>query len=169
VSDPAGATTAAREVPASRDFDHAPLLMKLIFTAAGLALMSLAAGLIPSDPARFLAPHWVVFVVGLAFFLGGILMFIGKHRLLHPALYMFPAAVMSSALAAVFSWVAIWSTGPFKGGLAIGPVAISTGDSSDIVPRVLFGVIAALTCFIAALAWYRWWRALRGLPVDLGS
>ena len=167
MTDPADPAPAAGQTP--RDFDQAPLLMKLVFAAAGLAVMSLAVGLIPADPSRFLAPRWVLFVFGLAFFLAAVLMFIGKHRLLHPALYMFSAAVMSSSLASVFLWVAIWSTGPFKGGLAIGPVVVATGESNDIVPRVLFGVVGALTCFIAALAWYRWWRALRGLPVDLGS
>lgn len=143
--------------------------MKLVFAAAGLALMSLAAGAIPPDPDRSLAPHWVVFVFGLAFFVAAILMFIGKHRLLHPALYMFPAALMSSSLAAVFCWVAIWAKGPFRGDIAIGPVAASTGGSPDIVPRLLFGAVAALTCFIAALASFRWLRALRGLQVNVGS
>ena len=157
------------ETPEPRDFDHAPVLMKVVFAAAGLAVMLLAVGVIPSDPGKFLAPHWVVFVFGLAFFLAAILMFIGTHRFLHPALYMFPAALMSSSLAAVLCWVAFWAKGPFRGGLAIGPVAVSTGASTDLVPRILFGVVAALTCFLAALAWFRWWRALRGLPVDLGS
>ena len=155
--------------PQPCDFDHAPLLMKLVFAVAGLAVMSLAVGVIPADPAKFRAPHLVVFVVGLAFFLAAVLMFIGKHRFLHPAVYMLVAATMCSLLAAVFCWVAIWSTGPFSGGLSIGPIAMPLAGSSGLVPRLAFGAGALLTLFLSGLGWVRWWRTLRGLPVDLSS
>jgi hypothetical protein len=165
-ADPSGGS--GRE-PDRPDFDHAPLLMKVVFAAAGLLIMSLAAGVIPADPAKFRAPHGVVFAFGFAFFLAAVLMFIGRHRFVHPALYMFIAALMTTSLAALFCWVAFWSTGPFGGSLAIGPIAVSAPGASDVVPRLLFGAIAMLAIFLAALGWFRWWRALRGLPVDLSS
>jgi hypothetical protein len=151
------------------DFDHAPLLMKIVFAGAGVAIMLLALGVIPADPGKFHAPHWVVFIFGLMFFLAAVLMLIGQHRFLHPAIYMFVAAIMSSALAAVFCWVTLWSTGPFGGGFAIGPITLRMADSSDIPARVMFGAVALIALVIAGLGWWRWWRALRGLPVDLSS
>jgi hypothetical protein len=151
------------------DFDHAPLLMKLVFAGAGVAIMLLAVGVIPADPGKFHAPHWVVFIFGLMFFLVGVLMLIGRHRFLHPAIYMFVAAIMCSALAAVFCWVTLWSTGPFGGGFAIGPIAIRTAQSSDIPARVLFGVVSLIALLLSGLGWLRWWRALRGLPINLSS
>jgi len=133
------------------NFDHVPLLMKVMFAGAGLLIMLLAAGAIPLDPAKFRAPHWVVFAFGLAFFLAAALTFIGRHRLVHPAIYMFVAAMMCSSLAVLFVWAAAWSAGPFRGSIAIGPVAVTAAGSSDVVDRVLFGAVALLAVFLAGL------------------
>jgi hypothetical protein len=80
---------------------------------------------------------------------------------------MFFAATMCSCLAAIFCWVAVWSTGPFRVTAAIGPIVMMATDSSDIVARILFGAIALMTVLLSGLGWVRWWRALCGLPVDL--
>jgi hypothetical protein len=164
---PDDASGAARQSPRMDDFDHAPWLMKLLFAAAGLAIMLLASGVIRTDPANFLAPRWVVSAAGLMFLLAAVLMFIGKHRFVHPAIYMFVAATLCSLLAAIGFWVAIWSQGPFRSALSIGAVAMPAHESSGLVPRVLFGAGAVLALVLAAVAWSRWWRAARGLPVDL--
>ena len=153
--------------PQSHDFDRAPILMKLLFSGAGIALMLLALGLIPIDPARVLAPRWVLFVAGMVFGLIGVLLFIGARRFAHPAAYLFVAAVMCSSFAAIACWVAIGSTGPYTGSATIGPVTLPGTGSSSVLPRILFGLGALLTSSLAALAWVRWWRALRGKTVDL--
>ena len=165
-ADPAG-NRAAQDPP--QDFDHAPPVMKAAFAFWGLIIMLLGAGVIPANPASFHAPHWVVFAMGMLFFLVAVLMFIGRHRLLHPAVYMAVAATMASSLAAVFCWGAGWFEGPFSPFIGVGPVFVNVGSAAGGLSRLIVGALALLAIYISVQGWLRWWRALRGRPVELGS
>ena len=138
-----------------------------LVSLTGLMILFIALDIIPTDPAKFQAPHWVVGAAGLAFFLAGIAVITGPPPGTPEA-----AAATShftswwsfalgfgivGSLAAVANWIA-FGPGPrrFQGGIAIPFVAVS-GPSSEWSGRALFGVGAVLTDLFLL------WIVVRGL------
>jgi hypothetical protein len=119
--------------------------------------MALAIGLLTPNPGSMRAPQWVVFLAGCTFFLAGWLILLPERWVKTRG---FLGVVLLTGFAAVFDWV---SFGPgerhFSGGLSIGPLS-SSGSSSELTGRVVFGIAAASMSLLALWVWGRWVRSL---------
>ena len=126
---------------------------------AGAAVVALATGIIPSDEAKFNAPHWVVGACGGVFMLAGIMILVPPAML---RVQYFFGAVLLSMFASVFGWIAF---GPgereFSGSMSVG-VITSTAQPSASSGRIVFGIAAVLIGLVAAYAWVRWLRTMFG-------
>jgi hypothetical protein len=144
-------TTTADLTPRAR------LVFGLVAMAAGLAPMMFAIGLITPRPGSMRAPEWVVFLAGSTFFLAGWLIVLPERWVKTRGLL---GVVLLTGFAAVFDWV---SFGPgerhFSGGLSIGPLSTS-GSSSELTGRIVFGIAAASMSLLALWIWGRWLRSL---------
>ncbi len=148
------------------DITDFPVLGRLVFLLGGVLLMLTAVDVIHLlDPSKFNAPKLVVLGVGFLFFCVGVLSLIAKYRYSYPALYMLVAALMCTTFAAVFTWVALWAKGPFGGGISIGPLAF-IDDTRNLMARIGFGMGAIAMVVLSCLAWWRWWRAMKGKRID---
>ena len=131
--------------------------------AAGLWLMLVALGVVGIPVENVRAPRAVLFAAGLMFALAAVVLKLIPTRHEHPARYLFFCALLCSAFFCVGAWSALFATG-IQG--SAGPMRFS-GPATDSVGRAIFGLGALLLAFLSGLAWYKWWRALRGHPVDL--
>jgi len=130
----------------------------------GLAILLVALRIIPTDEAKFHAPHWVVGAAGLTFFLAGIAILTTPPGSPEAApggpatwrTFLLGAGIVG-ALAAVFNWVA-FGPGPrqFGGTVSIPFVAVS-GPQSEWSGRAIFGIAAAL------MDLFLLWVVVRGL------
>ena len=131
--------------------------MAVICLLAGAAIVALAAGVSPSDEAKFRAPHWVVGCAGGVFMLAGIMIALPPTML---RVQQFLGAVLLSLFASIFGWIA-FGPGPraFSGSVSFG--SISTAAPSDAsAGRFVFGIAAVLIGLCAVFAWVKWLRAL---------
>ena len=133
----------------------------------GLGILLVALDIIPTDPAKFEAPHWVVGAAGLGFFLAGIAVLTAPppgtpeaaaagSRFTSWRTLALGLGIVGS-LAAVANWVA-FGPGPrkFSGGIAIPFVAVS-GPTSEWAGRAIFGAGAVL------IDLFLLWIVVRGL------
>ena len=138
-----------------------------LVSLTGLMILFIALDIIPTDPATFHAPHWVVGAAGLAFFLAGIAVITAPpagtpeaaaagSRFTSWSTFALGLGIVGS-LAAVANWIA-FGPGPrrFQGGISIPFVAVS-GPTSEWVGRAIFGVGAVLTDLFLL------WIVVRGL------
>ncbi len=136
---------------------RARLAFGVVAIAAGLAPMALAIGLITPRPGSMRAPEWVVFLAGCTFFLFGWLILLPERWVKTRG---FLGGVLLTGFAAVFDWIGF---GPgerhFSGGFSIGPLSTS-GSSSELTGRVVFGIAAASMSLLAVWVWGRWLRSL---------
>jgi hypothetical protein len=133
----------------------------------GLGILLVALDIIPTAPAKFEAPHWVVGAAGLGFFLAGIAVLTGPPpgtpeaaaaggRFTSWRAFALGLGIVGS-MAVVANWVA-FGPGPrkFRGGIGIPFVAIS-GPTSEWSGRAIFGVGAGL------IDLFLLWIVVRGL------
>jgi hypothetical protein len=149
----------ARQDPPS---PRALLLIGGIAAAIGLYFMIVGLGLVPS-PGKAKAPMWVVFLAGLAFFLGGIAALMpalagkatGPDGELPPSApqwlwigqYLMMVAIFAS-FAMIGSWVAF---GPGTRSFSMSMPFFSTNNAGEWIGRIAFGIGAVITwlCTIA--------------------
>jgi hypothetical protein len=147
---------------------RAAVVLGAICVAAGLLIVLVAADVIPTDPARFQAPRWVVSAGGLMFVVAGVAL----------ATFSAPGApegagqttwrsfllggTIVGLMAAILNWIAF---GPgerrFGGGLAVPFVSVG-GPASEWSGRVAFGIGAVLVNLFLL------WTVARGLRALLG-
>lgn len=147
------------------DIADFPALGALAFSLAGVLFMLTAADVIHLDTSGLNSPKFVLLGVSFVFFCMGVLAFIAKYRHSYPALYMLVAALMCSTFAAVFTWIALWATGPFGGGFSIGQLALFD-NTRNLIARIGFGIGAIVMIVLSGLAWWRWWRAVKGKRIN---
>ena len=138
----------------------AGLVMGGVFSAAGLAIVLISLGWLPSDPASVHAPMWVLGVAGGVFLLPGLLMcYYGLKNGLSdesPAdrpkekTWGGPSWLVAVLMVSAFAAMGIWI------GLGDGPREFSGGvTGSEVEGRVVFGAMGVLCTTIALWMWYR--------------
>jgi hypothetical protein len=147
---------------------RAAVVLGAICVAAGLLIVLVAADVIPTDPARFRAPRWVVSAAGLMFVVAGVTL----------AAFSAPGApegagettwrsmllggTIVGLMAAILNWIAF---GPgerrFGGTVAVPFVAVS-GPAPEWSGRAVFGIGAVLVDLFLV------WMIARGLRALLG-
>jgi len=144
----------------------------VLVSLTGLGILLVALDIIPTDPRKFEAPHWVVGAAGLAFFLAGIALIKAPPPGTPEAVaaggrftswWSFALGLgIVGSLAAVANWVA-FGPGPrkFQGGIAIPFVAVS-GPTGEWTGRAVFGIGAVLTDLFLLWIVARGLRDLRG-------
>jgi hypothetical protein len=140
------------------------VLFALPFLGAGVYIMGISFGFLPSDPENFYAPHGIVGLAGALFTVGGLMV------LLHGAFGTFGNAadaaqknmlfrVLNNILGwafclifgLIFTWGAFAPEEGFSGEISIGPVSILNGIGS-LLGRGLFGIFGLLMLLVALLA-----------------
>jgi len=139
------------------DVAELPSWAVLMLLIGGMALMLTGAGAIPADASKFHAPHWVVFVAGLAFSTAAVISLLARQRRQHPARYVFAVAVMVTCMFAVSVAASIYASGA---AIAFGPFMVR-GPAADAITRIAFGVGALVLCVLVLMVWRSWYRALR--------
>lgn len=137
---------------------NSSLLIGTVFLLAGLMAISIAFGWFGASREDIGAPLWTIGSVGAFFALTGIA-FLLPDRYSQPRGLI--AAILISALALVFDWIAF-----VAGDSAFGGV-FSFGSLSDLAAapenasRVFFAMFATLFSLLALWAWARWLHELR--------
>lgn len=132
--------------------DATAAILGFVFTAVGGFIMFAAADLIHIDPEGLHAPRWVLGIIGLMFFLAGVMVIAqgiagpgAEQVILFQWLQLILVVGMMAAFAIVFIWVGL---GPgereFQGSTSIGPITIFK-ESSQLVGRCVFGGFGLLT------------------------
>lgn len=134
------------------------LLIGAVFLLAGLMAISVALGWFAASPEDIGAPLWMIGCFGGFFALTG-LAFLLPDRHARPRSLI--AAILTSALALTFGWIAFAAGDRAFGG------TFSFGRLSDLAAapenasRVFFAMFAILLSLLALWAWVRWLRELR--------
>ena len=135
------------------------LIMASVFALAGGALLALALGWIPIDPAKLKAPRWVIASAGVMFIAGSVTPLGQAFRL--PA-WLAPLAglIAAAALALVFNWIAFFpGKRHFSGGSSLLGFQMGTSDAGEMTGRIVFGACAVLVDAIVLVGLV---RLLRG-------
>jgi len=148
----------------------------ILASGLGLFIILLSLDVIHADESSFHAPRWIVAVVGLMFFLTGVLLAISPGRstaaqqgqaegtpsTVQTGIRFWLGAFIILLFALVFNWVAF---GPgereFQGGITV-PFGLFSVEVNETLGRVIFGAGAVMIDVIAAAVLWKWFR--RSMP-----
>jgi len=160
--------------PVGREAKWVVAMVPFLFIAAGLAIVLVAADVIPTDPRSLDAPRWVVAASGLTFFLAGVAMMVmpgasaGARGQVSWLGFLLVFGILGS-MAAIANWIAF---GPgerqFSGTISIPFIAITSG-SSEWTGRIAFGVGAVILDVMLVILTYGSLRALLGSGRDANT
>lgn len=135
------------------------VIMASVFTLAGGAILALALGWIPIDPAKLEAPRWVIASAGVMFIAGG-MMPLGHAFSLPAWLGPLTGLIAAAALALVFNWIAFFpGERHFSGSSSLLGFQMGTSAAGEMSGRIVFGACAML---VDALVLVGLVRLLRG-------
>lgn len=141
-----------RDSHVSRKANDVPPWLGWLFIAAGLAIEGLALGIIPSDPAKFHAPKWIVGVCGLVFATCGFkLLTIDR-----PELSRWVGPVLVACFGVIGLWIGLFGEAEAFGGGS----ALVSAETNVSAARLIFGGIGALLLMLLPVMLYNW-RSLR--------
>ena len=133
--------------------------MASVFALAGGAILALAVGWIPSDPAKLEAPRWVIASAGVMFIAGGVTP-LGQAFSLPSWLGPLAGLIAAAALALVLNWVAFLPGGRhFSGSSSLLGFQMGTSAAGEMTGRIVFGACAVLVDAIVLVGLV---RLLRG-------
>ncbi len=135
--------------------DAPPVWIAWLLAALGAAVV--AAAILGPD-ASLRAPRWVVALAGATFVGAGFLARRAPASATRRAIDRFVVAALLTMFSVLGAWVALFAAGPFTVS-----AAGTTTTTDGVLPRIAFGIGAALTGVAAAFAWRAWRRAVREL------
>jgi hypothetical protein len=137
------------------------ILFSLPFLGAGIYIMGISFGFLPSNPEDFQAPHEIVGLAGALFTVGGLMVLLygtfgalgeaTKKSIIFRVLNNVLGWAFCLIFGLVFTWGAFAPEEGFSGGISIGPVSI-LGGLSSLMGRGLFGIFGLLMLLVALLA-----------------
>lgn len=136
----------------SRQSVDVPPWMGWLFVTVGLVIVAVATGVIPSDPAKFHAPKWIVGLCGFAFATAGFKL-VTINR---PAISRWVGPVLVACFGVIGLWVGLLGeAGAFGGGSSL-----LSAETNVSLARWIFGGVGALLLMLLPVMLYNW-RSLR--------
>lgn len=118
-----------------------PRWLGLLHLTVGLVICVVATGLIPIDETKLHAPRGILFLAGLVFVSGGLMVLTYGNRTLTPLLM----AVICASLGSVALWVSLYGFADhFSGNLPTSP------ENQVSIARIAFGIGGAI-CYLAVV------------------
>lgn len=134
------------------------LLIGAVFLLAGLLAIAVALGWVAASREDLGAPLWMVGCGGGFFALTGLAFLLPDRHARSRSLI---AALLTSALALTFDWIAfIAGDRAFGGTFSFGRLS-GLAAAPENASRVFFAMFAILLSLLALWAWARWLRELR--------
>jgi hypothetical protein len=138
------------------------MLFALPFVAAGMYMMAISLGYLPSNPESFKAPPMILTAAGAVFVLGGLFVLLqisfgqgGQQTAIYKWLELFILGGFLLVFATIFLWVGF---GPgertFSSSTGAGPVTVS-GKGDPLTGRLIFGTFGLGTLLAAIVYIYK--------------
>lgn len=137
-----------------------PMWFRLLFLCGGIFIMLVSLDLIPTDPRKFNAPRWIVFLCGLAFFAAGMLTVMARIKSVVG--YLLVIQIFFVAFGGVAAWIALFGKGSQ---CAMGPIQFG-GWICDSFGRTLAALGAIILLCFSVQGFRLLRRALQGETVD---
>ena len=142
--------------------------MAAAFFIAGGALAALAFGMMPTDPARFEAPRWVIASAGVMFMAAGFVP-LGLGCGFPQPVNQLAGLIAALGLGAILNWIAFFpGTRHFSTTTSLLDAQVGTHSAGQATGRILFGLCALLVDALVAVGLWRMVRSLAGRDHDKG-